>query len=261
MHIDGDKVVLGRRVASAGEQEVYDLIDNVILPWPKTAEYIVKKIWEYFVAPQPYAALVTELANRFRAMKFDVRALMSMILRSNYFYSSNAIGMLIKNPVEFAIGALRNLETHIESYIGLGGQIAAMGYPLLRYDNPSGLPDGNAWINSQTMLARGNFANELTRLSSNGPLRNRFDHWAVFGGDPRYSTTPPRYTTAQQVVDHYLRILVDDDVPDSVRASLYEFMNRTDAGTEPFSLREATVQMKIRGLVHLILALPEYSAN
>ena len=261
MHIDGDKTVLGRRVASAGEQEVFDLVDNVILPWPATAEYIVKKLWEYFVAPQPYPALITELANRFRSMKFDIRSLMSVILRSNYFYSANAIGMLIKNPVEFAIGAMRNLNTPIENYVGLGNQIAALGYPLLRYENPSGLPDGNAWINSQTMLARGNFANELTRLSSTAALRNRFDHWAEIGGDPRYSPNPPRLRTAEEVVDHYLKILVDGDVPDSVRASLYDFMNRIDTGSAPFNFGEATVQMKVRGLVHLILALPEYSAN
>jgi hypothetical protein len=55
--------------------------------------------------------------------------------------------------------------------------------------------------------------------------------------------------------------MLDGDVAVTVRAILHEFMHRTDLGRETFTLTQRNVDMKVRGLVHLILSLPEYQAN
>jgi uncharacterized protein (DUF1800 family) len=253
LHLPGDKVVLGTTIRSGEQQEVYDLIDQVILPWPMTARYVAGKIWRYFVSPDPYPALIEELARRWTSSGFDIRALMSIVLRSNYFFSDRAIGSLVKNPVEFVIGAIRQSGQPIHSYIGLAALTAGMGYPLLRYSNPSGLPDGFAWLDSSALINRANFGNEFTRLSTTATLRNRFDPWTEI--------RKHNLTTGEQIVDHYLQLLLGDDVPVTVRAILHEFMHRTDLGRETFTLTQRNVDMKVRGLVHLILSLPEYQAN
>jgi hypothetical protein len=252
-HVTGPKTVLGQTIPSMGEQEVYYLFDNVILPWPATAEYMVRKIWEYFVAPAPSPALVTELANRFRADKFNLRSLMSTILRSRYFYSDAAIGTLVKNPVEFVIGAMRGTNTSVNSYRTLSARIVAMGYPLLRYTNPFGLEDGDAWLDSSTIVARANFANELTQVSTTAGFQNRFD--------PAREIVRANLTTSNAIVDHFLRILLPVEPPQAVRTALYDFMNRVDTGVVPFTFTPAKISEKVRGLVHLILALPEYQLN
>lgn len=244
--------------AGTGETELDYLLDNAILRFKPTAEYMVTKIWEYFVEANPYPALVTELANRFRASGYNIRSLMSIVLRSSYFFSDQAIGALVKNPVEYVVGAIRNLNLQfggLTSYTTIGPRLETMGYPLLRYSNPSGLADGVAWIDSSTMMARANFANELTMVNP-GNLGARFDYGREI--------LIHNLTTAQAVVDKYLDILVGGNVPAPVREQLYDFMNRTDAGYEPFRFTQGVggkVSEKVRGLVHLILALPEYQIN
>lgn len=253
-HIAGNKTVLGKVVpGSTAEQEFLYLLDNVILPYPATAEYIVTKLWKYFVADNPYPALVAELANRLRNSGFNLRVVMDTILRSNFFFSDQAIGKLVKNPVEFTIGAIRQTSTPLMSWNTLGTRVQDMGYPLLRYNNPSGLDDGIAWISTASMVARGNFANELTQVSTTAGVRPVFDYMR--------EVTRMGLVTAQQVVDHYLKILVDDNVPQGVRTALYEFMNKRDVGTFTFTNSPANCNIKVRGLVHLILSLPEYQMN
>jgi hypothetical protein len=252
-HVTGTKTLLGKTIPALGQQELPYALDHAILPWPATAEYIVGKIWKYFVSEVPYPALITELANRFRADGFDLRSLMSTILRSNYFFSDTAIHQLVKSPVEYVIGSIRNSDTPVTLYRALNAQLTAMGYPLLRYGNPSGLEDGTAWIDSATLISRANYANVLTQVSTTNLIRARFD--------PTRQILLHGLKTAEQIVDHYVKILVGASIERSVRDSLVRFMNYNDTGYAPFTLTPAVVNVKVRGLVHLILSLPEYQLN
>jgi hypothetical protein len=252
-HVTGNKTVLGRTVpGGTGDTELAYLLDQVILPWPATAEYIVSKLWAFFVSEQPYPALITELANRFRSSNFNIRAVMSIILRSNYFYSDLAIGELVKSPVEYVVGAIRNLNLPIVNYRSLGLTIENIGWSLMRYSNPSGLKDGVAWIDSQTLIHRANFANNATMVA-NSPIGSRFD--------PAREIVLNNLQSAEAIVDHYLQILVGGTVPAAVRQNLYDFMHRVDTGYQPFNFSANKVSQKVRGLAHLILSLPEFHQN
>ena len=72
--------------------------------------------------------------------------------------------------------------------------------------------------------------------------------------------------SATQVVDHYLRILIDGKVPTVVRSNLIRFMDYTD-GTplvyRPWGLLPAGAMKtsKVRSVVHLIMSMPEYHIN
>ena len=259
-HVNGPKTfsaIYGNKVInSGGQQEAFDLIDMLLVANP-TAEYLVTKIWEFFVSEKPYPALVTMLANRFRQDGNNFRSLMNIILRSNFFYSSAARRQLVKNPVEFTVGAIRSTSTPIGNYKQVSTLVQAMGWALFGYGNPAGLPDGIAWISTQSVIARANYAAELTQVSNGAGNANSIQ--PVF--DPFREVVTKNLTTAEAIVDHYLKILVDDDVPFAVRLNLYDFMNRSDKGLDPFVLTSAKVNEKVRGLVHLIMSLPEFQMN
>jgi hypothetical protein len=130
-----------------------------------------------------------------------------------------------------------------------------MGYPLLFYSNPSGLDDGVAWINASSSIERGNF---FVASGLDGRVRvylfERFDHYREI--------VRVGLTNATQIVDHYLKYMIDNKAPAAVRTSLIDYMNRVDAGARPFDINNPThVREKVTGLVHLISALPEYSIN
>ena len=256
------KQVLGRRIANSspnGMQDGIDVID-AILAQPATAKYMVRKIWEYFVYLHPSQQLVDQLAERWRKDNYDIRALMETIFRSKAFHSSHSVRKLVKSPVEFVIGALRQLETRTIDYGRVTARLLQMGLPVYNYSDPDGLEEGTAWINSQNVINRANFAMEVIKqrnsyvryVSETRSYLPPFDTW--------HAVTRYVLHTPEAIVDHYLELLVDSDVPKQVRDDLVGYMTRTDSGTRvwnPFT----DVPEKVSGLVHLILALPEAQMN
>lgn len=268
----GIKVVLGTYINNFSNQERdgYQLID-VLLAQKQTSEYLTGKIWSYFVAERPPASdaterklwdgIVVELAARWKSANYDLRALMSVILRSNYFYSKRAIGKLIKNPMEYMVGAMRNSGTpFIGRYAILGFRLEQMGLALFRYGNPSGLDDGKAWIDSQAIINRSNYADDFTQVSTTRDFRINWNPARVLS---KYNLK-----TRNAIVDHFLGALLHGAVPAAVRTNLLDYMDYYD-GTptkryRPYdSLAANSIYRltKVRGLVQLILTLPEYQVN
>ncbi len=263
-HDTGNKTFLGRTITGrsgpAGVLEGIDVIDT-ILKQTVTAEFIVKKVWEWFVYENPSKTLVTNLANRFRADGYSFRSLMETIFRSTAFYTSRAMRKLVKNPVEYVIGAIRTTGHEKEvSYQRVAQRFLQMGWPLLDFGGPDGLPDGTAWINSQNVINRSNFAAELGSRAARGYLRTIFSGYYLNRHDWVAEAVKLNLTTPTKIVDHYLNVLVDGAVPAAVRTNLIDYMTRTDTGRITWNLN-LYGQQKISGLVYLIMSLPEYQMN
>lgn len=268
-HDFGVKNVLGRRIdnralgrtAAAVRQDGLDVIDAA-LAQPATARYVTRKIWEYFVYENPSDALVDKLSARWRQDRYDIRSLMELIFRSRAFYSARAMRGNIKNPVEYVVNAIRtlNVATQIR-FQRVTTRFLQMGLPLLNYSGPDGLPDGEAWINSQNVINRSNFAALMIEGRARWQstyLRSGFDPEREIKRKSLDTTTP------NAIVDHFLEILVDGDVPDEVRKSLTDYMTRTDAGSRNWNYsgnKARELREKVAGLVHLILSLPEAHIN
>ncbi|MEZ5988183.1 MAG: DUF1800 domain-containing protein [Planctomycetota bacterium] len=262
-HDTGVKTILGKQLnngaGTAGAKDLEDLVD-IILGTPATSKYMVRKIWEYFVYENPSQAFIDQLAARWVQDKYDVRALMETIFRSKAFFSSRSMGGLVKNPVEYMVGALRNLGEVNVNYSRVAARMTPL-YALLNYDNPSGLPDGIAWIDSQALLNRANYGRDVVQqrnsyirfLFSGMPYLPPFDVAKVIADN--------KLDTPTKIVDWFLDALVAVPVPAAVRTNLITFMT-SDNGTTSFQWNEAShAQRKGAGLIHLILALPEAQMN
>ncbi len=262
-HDSGNKTFLGStitgRTGTSGVLEGFDVVD-IILKQKAPAEFMVKKIWEWFVYENPSRVLITKLANRFRQDGYNFRSLMELIFRSKAFYSSSAMKALVKNPVEYVIGALRNTDQRNVSYTRVANRFLRMGWPLLNFAGPDGLPDGTSWINSQNVINRSNFASELNTRSTRGYLRTVISGFYLNRHDWVAEAKTLGLTTPTKIVDHYLKRLVDGEVPASVRTALIDYMTRTDTGRLTWNLT-LYGQQKISGLVYLIMNLPEYHMN
>ena len=250
------KVLLGRVINNAppnGERDGYDAIDT-ILQHPATSNYMVRKVLEYFVLPDPDPTMVASLAARWVQDGYSVRSLLGTIFRSQLFYSDLSMRRLVKNPSEYVIGALRNTGTTQVKFRTLAENVQRMGQDLLDYLDPSGHPDGTAWISSMAVMLRSNIAMELVRKSGS-------EISAVL--DPLREVARHNLTTAKQIVDHYLLIMVDDYVPPAVRDNLYRYMSSTNGGAPyTFDIHDGVSRdYKLRGLIHLVMLLPQYHMN
>lgn len=116
--------------------------------------------------------------------------------------------------------------------------------------NVKGWDGGTAWIATDTMMERFNFANRVTTT--------KFSEMSKFSSAQEI-VDKQGLTSAGKLVDYFLDLLVDADVPASTRAKLVSYVS-SDLSGKPVSNipDEKTLDAKLRGLVHLIMTLPTY---
>ncbi len=152
LHDGGEKTVLGRTGRLDG-----DAVLDILLEQPATARFIVGKLWREFVSPQPDAARVEAIAQRLRASGYDIRVALRELLLQPEVLAPAADDALVKSPVELVVGFVRQSGGELAQPIGAAIAVAAMGQNLFAPPNVRGWPGAEAWINTQTLLARKQF--------------------------------------------------------------------------------------------------------
>jgi uncharacterized protein (DUF1800 family) len=163
LHDDGPKTLFGKTGRFGGG----DVLD-MLLARPETSEHVVAKLWREFVSPDPDPRQVRRIAHCFRESRYDIKVALRELLTSDAFYAQESRGVLVKSPIEIVVGAMRQFSLPAHSGLPFAVAAAGMGQNVLAPPNVKGWPGGEAWINTQTLLARKQFLDRLTR-ADDGP--------------------------------------------------------------------------------------------
>jgi uncharacterized protein (DUF1800 family) len=206
--------------------------------------FLAKKLWEWFAYPNPSIAVIDAVAAPFIAGGFIIRDLVRAIFLHEDFYSEAAKTSSVKNPVEYAISALRATRASTNA-LTVSDHLDAMGMLLFEPPTVNGWNPGFAWISSGLFLARLNFAQALA-AGRDTSLKLRL-------GRSLDLSVP----TAGELVDQILANLgIAARVPTGARQALVDYFAGETNFTDP------TVQeTKVRGAIYLALALPEASIH
>jgi uncharacterized protein (DUF1800 family) len=162
MHDEGEKVVLGVRIPPGGGIEDGEKVLDILARHPSTAHFISRKLAIRFVADDPPPTLVERMAQTFLKTNGDLRAVMTTMLESREFWSLGAYRSKLKSPLELVASAVRAADGDVDYASGLVNQVARMGQPLYRKQEPTGYSNSSQeWLNSAGLLARMNFAVNL----------------------------------------------------------------------------------------------------
>ncbi len=155
-HDDGPKTFLGR----SGNLDGGDII-NITFERPATAQFVSRRLFEYFAYLRPDEGLGEDLADMFRRSNFTVAPMVRAILTSQAFYSEKAMRSQVKSPVQLVVGTARMLDLEAPAIPMLVRALDLMGQALLYPPNVGGWPRGESWITTATILIRYNFSNLL----------------------------------------------------------------------------------------------------
>ena len=156
-HDNGEKTFLGKTGALDG----VDIVEQ-ILAQPACARHICTRLWRFFAYEAPEPEVVEGLAATLRASKYELKPMLRQMFASRAFYSDRARGTQIKSPAQLMVN-LRTLPGVTENEgprVALLG-MRAMGQTLFYPPNVKGWDGGRAWINTDTLLARCNYASHL----------------------------------------------------------------------------------------------------
>jgi len=240
-HDVGSKFFLG----SNGNFDGDDIID-IILKQPVTAEFISHKLFSFFAYDNPSPEVVSRLANSLRESNYNIKEVVRQILTSPEFYSVKAYRAKIKSPAELVAATIRtlNIETDAAGLPGFGDR---MGQSLFNPFDVQGWPGGAVWLNSNTLLQRLNFANTVSIARSGN-----------FQFNPLETTRRLSLSAADKVINHFTDLLLDGNVSDEEISILKAFGSALDIPGGLSSGTSPAIDERLRSLIYLILALPDY---
>jgi uncharacterized protein (DUF1800 family) len=185
VHDYGSKTVLGKSGNFDG-----DAVLDILLAQPATAEYLTAKLWREFVSADPDPREIRRIAIAFRGSGYDIGVVMRELLLCDAFWARENRGTLVKSPVEFVVGTLRQLEIAPPAGLPFAILAAGMGQNLFSPPNVKGWPGGNAWIDANTLLARKQFVDRLARADEGGPQMTTVAMPQALAAAPKQALSP-----------------------------------------------------------------------
>ena len=162
IHDDGEKVVLGARIAAGGGIDDGMRVIDILTRHPSTARFIAAKLARRFVSDDPPPSIVDRAAETFRQSDGDIAAVLRTIISAPEFFAPAAYKAKVKKPLEFVASALRATGAETRVTPQLLRYLGRMGEPLFLAQPPTGFPDvGASWISADMLLTRMNFASDL----------------------------------------------------------------------------------------------------
>jgi hypothetical protein len=211
------------------------------------------------------------------------------MLASRHFYSEHAYRQRVKSPVEYVLGAVlavyRRYDEKEANYQplpqqGLVSWLNGMGQHLFAPPNVKGWPGGRAWLTTDTMLQRDNFATALAmgtlfpslqpkpavKRAAAPPPRGKagvkpappdaLDNESDAPAPPK-AIDPARLLEEEGVQrpEDVVRALLDLYVPGGVRSEVKAKLVSFVAEGKPTG---TALDQRVREAVHAILTMPEF---
>lgn len=231
-HDHGSKNFLGQ----VGDWDGGDIV-RIACASAAHGRFLARKLFEWFAYAAPDDAVVERLAEAYRSGGNSLRDLVRAILTDPEMYSERALWTKVKMPLDFVIAATRHLALRNDPSRLATQYLRNLGQLPFVPPDVDGWPEGLTWINSGALLNRMNFANGAAGMADA----------TAFGPPP---------ASAAELVTRLLSRLGEVEVSMHTRALLEQYV--APDGTLPSGFE---LQVKGRGLAHLIFSLPEWQMN
>ena len=221
-------VITGRNTASAGLQELDDLL-NMIFAAEEVAKYICRRLYRWFVYYDIDASveqnIITPLAAIFRNNNYEIKPVLKALLSSQHFYDSLSMGCVIKSPLDLVVGMCREFNISFQPATDYVTNYGFYNYLVSSctnmQQNPGDPPDVSGW---KAYYQEPQFY-QIWINSDTLPKRNQFTDTMIVNG----------YTFNGKKIQidglSYARTLKNPDNPNLLIDELVEIMYQTELST------------------------------
>jgi uncharacterized protein (DUF1800 family) len=228
-------VIAGRTGATAGDAELDDLINMIFNKTVQVSEFIVKKLYRWFVyytiEPDTYTNVIKPLAQLFVSSGWEIKPVLAALLKSEHFFDPLSQGCLIKSPLDMIVGCVREFNVvfpdatdyanQYNMWEYLESQSMQMQQDIGDPPNVAGWPAyyqipmfHETWINHDTMPRREKLTDQLI-LS--GYMRNNIK----LAIDPlEFTKQFPNAGDPNQLINDVLDVLYRVPLSDASKASI-----------------------------------------
>jgi uncharacterized protein (DUF1800 family) len=261
-HDNAPKTIYGQTANFSGE----DII-TIVSAKRATARFLAKKMFEFFAHPLQSSAadkaIIEKFADVYMTSNHSMKDLARAIFVSDEFFSERARFALVKMPVELVVGAIRMTgakynpgDYNPRTSSNFPAQLAAfLGQDIFNPPDVSGWDLNLGWINTSWLLNRFSFADFLAIARQGDP--NAPGLFILHDQLKKYTKA-----TAKKTVRSFISLLGPLQVDAKTVKVLSAYLQTNDSGAAvEFAPDDATVDKKIRGLLHLLMCLSEFQMN
>jgi hypothetical protein len=258
-HDDSQKTLLGH----TGDLNYQDVI-RIVAGHPSTGPFLCRRIFRFFVHENPSDADVQPMVTAYYSSGHNIGAVMRAMFTSPVFLSPEAYRARIKSPVEFTIGAIRQLELEVGG-AGVAQVISQMGQIIFDPPNVAGWPGDQSsanWMNTGTWLVRVNLINALLDgvrgFQGEGGQGLGSANQLLQGIINRQKLSSPA-----AVVDYFTALFIDGQITAARRQTLINTLTASGGTGDTVALAGggSVAASNLRMMLYLLLTSPEYQLN
>jgi uncharacterized protein (DUF1800 family) len=254
-HDDGPKTIFGQTGNFSGEDVL-----NMICAKPECAQYIAKRLWRFFAQDDPPKPAVDALADVLHKSGMDLKRAMNVLFRSKEFYAPEVVRAQIKSPVQWLIAGAHQLEAPLPTQPMSLVMLRQLGQELFQPPNVKGWDGGIAWITTNNLLDRYNFAaalvegNRVPLPGLKNQMRSMLNSTSPDGlmevepANVMALFTPADLVDPQSFLDALQARFINSQLQPPRLASLSDFLKS----------RSPLEETDIRKAIRLIMCTPEY---
>ena len=263
-HDPNSKTFLGVTIPGQNVTDDFAQVVDTTLQRGKVAEFVTKKLFEYFCYEKPPQELVDTMAANLRAANWELAPFLKALFKSEAFFSIKSRRGLVKSPLEFTIGFVRStgLKTIVKTLntldvVPIDNSLANQGQRLTQPPTVDGWPSGDLWLAAQGMVERINVAHSFV---------DDITDQTTAGINVASLLPPVAERTAEAVVDTLAQLL-DVQLTTQDRADMVLYLNtvRDAAGnvtSSPFDGSSQTqLDERVRGLLYALAQHPTYHSR
>ncbi|MEY3385378.1 MAG: hypothetical protein RIR53_189 [Bacteroidota bacterium] len=250
----GEKTILGQ----TGAWEWQDVI-RITLEQPACARFIARKLLRAYVEQDPSTESIEAVATLLRANQYKIRPVLQALLTSEYFFSADLRGSLIKSPLELVVGLASALNVGSLQRQYVTQVMTRLTQEPFYPPTVEGWKGHHAWITSSTFPQRQRFAESFVDGRQVGSSSKLVDDAGktLLPDVIAFLKQFPDANDADKIVTHVARALLAVPITEQQHAALLEIML---AGAQKYEwdINSPAAVQRARFLLQAIVRMPEF---
>ncbi|HTQ74149.1 MAG TPA: DUF1800 domain-containing protein [Burkholderiales bacterium] len=156
-HDTDPKVFLGQSFSGFGGFSEIERALDMLCKHPSTAKFVSRKLAVYFLADDPPAEVVEQMAATFRKTDGDIARTLATLFASPQFSDPQLAGKKFKDPVQYVYSSIRLLYPAdvLKNARPLAGALVQLGEPVYGHQTPEGYGmKARDWTSSDQLAKR-----------------------------------------------------------------------------------------------------------
>ena len=247
-----------------------DDVVSIVCAHPATPRHLAWRMWNFFAYATTLGDPVLQpMVDAYNQHDHSISAMVRAMFSSSDFFGAKAYRGKVKSPAEFIAGAIRALGLDLAGQ-GLPQYFSIMGQVPFDPPNVAGWPgdqDSSNWMSTQAWMARVNFINLLAAAATGTTIasgKQYVSNAASTAASAVQQVINSRgIGSAQDLVDYFAAILLDNNVSTDRRAVVTQALNQSASGGQTLTLSGggSVSAAGVRQMLYLLMSMPEYQLN